>query len=926
VSLKRFDNLKISNKIVVPYLAVGLAAAIVVGLVGLIFCYKISGIAGRIYDENVVPMQQLSKIQEDYADIILQDRNIALNNPSQDTTQTLSEDFSDIDTQIAGYSQNVSSSKIQTDAIKTLKTFMSSLKTSSDQEIKDAQSGKIATAVNDMNQVSSSYSSEISSEIDILYSLNNKNSDALDASNTSSIILATIMIIIFGILAALAAFLIGRRVSLKITKPIEKLVEFSDYVSKGDLSVKIDIDSTDEVGVLAQAFIKVIASFNVLGSDVNMLVNAALNGELHKRADITKHQGDYRKIIDGVNQTIEAIVGPLEVSANYVDRISKGDIPEKITDSYNGDFNVTKNNLNTCIDAVNLLISDTNMLTLSALEGKLSTRADVSKHNGDFRKIVEGVNDTLDAVVDPLQVAANYVDKISKGDIPEKITEEFNGDFNIIKNNLNTCIDAVNLLISDANTLTVAALEGNLSTRADISQHQGDFRKIVEGINDTLDAVVDPLQVAADYVDKISKGNIPEKITENYNGDFNVIKNNINTCINAVNLLISDTNMLTVAALEGRLSTRADAKKHQGDFRKIVDGINKTLNAVVEPIQESASVLDEMSKGNLNVAVRGDYKGDHADIKNSLNKTIKILSEYVNDISSVLSQLASGNFNISITADYVGNFVEIKKSINNIVDSLNDVMAGIETAAEQVSSGSRQVSVASQSLSQGTTEQASAVEQLTSSIAEVASQTKQNAVNAGKANQLSSEAINSVSKGTQTMEDLLSAMSEINESSSKISKIVKVIDDIAFQTNILALNAAVEAARAGQSGKGFAVVAEEVRNLAARSADAAKETTELIQGSIDKVEIGTKLSNETSENLDLISKSIEKAASLVDGIVTSSNEQATAISQIDRGISQVSTVVQTTSATSEETAASSEELSSQADLLLNSVRRFQLKK
>jgi methyl-accepting chemotaxis protein len=909
-----------------PYIAIGLATAIIVGFVGLFFCYRISNIATRIYDENVVPMQQLSKIQEDYADVILQDRNVALNNQSQDTSQTLSDDFNDVATQIADYSQNVSSDKAQTQAVKTLKTFMDSLKAMSDQEFKDIQSGNVKDAAYQINEVGGSYSGEISSEIDILYSLNNKNSEALDASNNSSLTFSTILMVLFGILAALAALIFGRFISSKITKPIKKLVEYSNSVSQGDLSVNIDITSTDEVGVLAQAFIKVIAALNFLESDVNMLVNAALAGELHIRADVAKHQGDYRKIIDGVNRTLDAIVGPLEVSANYVDRISNGEIPEKITDNYNGDFNVTKNNLNTCIDAINLLISDVNMLTVTALEGNLSARADISKHQGDFAKIVEGVNNTLDAVVGPLQVSANYVDRISKGDIPEKITDNYNGDFNVTKNNLNTCIDAITLLISDTNMLSISTLEGNLSTRADVSKHQGDFAKIVEGVNNTLDAVVGPLQVSADYVDKISKGEIPEKITDNYNGDFNVNKNNLNKCIDAVNLLTSDTEMLSTAALEGRLSTRADATKHQGDFRKIVDGINKTLDAVVEPIQEAASVLDEMSKGNLNVNVKGDYKGDHADIKNSLNKTIKALSEYVNDISSVLSQVANGNFNISITEDYIGDFVEIKGSINNIIDSLNQVMKKIRIAAEQVSSGSKQVSDASQSLSQGTTSQASAVEELTSSISEVASQTKQNVTNAIKANELSSEAIGDTSKGTQTMTKLLSAMNEINESSSKISKIVKVIDDIAFQTNILALNAAVEAARAGQTGKGFAVVAEEVRNLAARSADAAKETTELIEGSIRKVEIGTKLSNETATNLNVISASIAKTASLVSQIVTASNEQATAIAQIDHGINLVSTVVQTTSATSEETAASSEELSSQAGQLLNSIERFHLKK
>jgi methyl-accepting chemotaxis protein len=298
--------------------------------------------------------------------------------------------------------------------------------------------------------------------------------------------------------------------------------------------------------------------------------------------------------------------------------------------------------------------------------------------------------------------------------------------------------------------------------------------------------------------------------------------------------------------------------------------------------------------------------------------------EAIRQQAHIVQQIADRNIDVDVEIrsekDILG------KKLSELVDGLNSVFTDIMAAADHVAAGAKQMSDSSMALSQGATEQASTVEELTASLEEVSSQAKNNATNANNASEMSLSAKDVAAQGTQRMQEMLNAMDEINSSSNNINKIIKVIEDIAFQTNILALNAAVEAARAGQYGKGFAVVAEEVRTLAARSSSAAKETTELIENSIRKVGDGMKIAQSTAEALAKIVDEIGKVSNLVNEIATASLEQSLGIEQINQGINQISQVVQANSATSEESAAASQQLSGQAERLKELVSKFRLKK
>jgi methyl-accepting chemotaxis protein len=639
---------------------------------------------------------------------------------------------------------------------------------------------------------------------------------------------------------------------------------------------------------------------------IKNLTDSAIAGRLDSRGDPELVNFEVREIIVGMNKTLDAVIGPLNVAAEYVDRISRGDIPQKITDTYNGDFNEIKNNLNTCIDAVNMLVEDANMLADAAIQGKLETRADASRHGGDFGKIVLGVNQTLDAVIGPLNVAAEYVDRISRGDIPAKITDNYNGDFNNIKINLNICIDAINALISDANMLAEAAIEGKLSTRADASQHGGDFRKIVSGVNNTLDAVIGPLNVAAQYVDRISKGDIPGKITENYNGDFNEIKNNLNTCIDAINKLVEDANMLAQAALAGKLETRADSSRHGGDFAEIISGVNKTLDAVIGPLNVAADYVAKISIGEMPAVITENYNGDFNNIKNNLNVLINALNEIIERARLV----ANGDLTVDLKKRSEKD--ELMQSLTDMVKSTASIITEFQTAASNISASSQQMSSTSQQMSQGATEQASSAEEVSSSMEQMAANIQQNTDNAQQTEKISLNAAEGINKVNAAAGDTLKYMQEIADK-------VSIIGEIARQTNILALNAAVEAARAGEHGKGFAVVAAEVRKLAERSQISAVEIDQLTKNSV-------KATDESGKLLLAIAPEIGKTAKLVQEIAAASIEQNSGADQVNNAIQQLNQVTQQNAAASEEMATSSEELASQAEQLLDMISFFKLEK
>ena len=803
--------------------------------------------------------------------------------------------------------------------------------------------------------------------------------------------------------------------------------------------------------------------------ELSRLVKASLEGQLKERGDSEKLQGRYRDLMCEINTMLDAVIGPLNVAAGYVARISKGDIPPKIKDEYCGDFNEIKNNLNACIDglgglveanavlqrmAVNDLttkvtgsyqgvflevanatnavqnrvihIADTcqniaagnfradlevarksgkrsendtlapafqsmmeaiaaltvtvDDLSIAAIEGKLGTRADASKHKGDFRKIVEGLNSTLDAVVVPLNVAAGYVARISKGDIPPKITDDYRGDFNEIKNNLNQCIDNLSGLIQQMVHMSTEHDLGDIDVVMPAESFQGAYRTMAEGVNKMVmghisvkkkamaclkefgdgnfEAVLEKFpgkkafinenierlranlktfiedmrimseahnagdidmvipedkfegsyRTMAEGVNKMVMGHISvkkkamaclkefgdgnfEAVLEKFPGKKAFINDTIEQVRTNLKALIADADLLVQAALQGRLTTRADASKHHGDFRKIVEGVNSTLDAVVGPMQDVSAVLTKLAGGDFTATVTNKYAGDYDLLTDAVNMLAKTVRSALEQIGRNVSSLASSAEELNKVSQSMGSNADETATQANVVSA----------AAEQVSNNVQTV--------------ATGADEMGASIKEIAKNT--------------AEATRVASTAVRTAEATNVIISKLGQSSAEIGQVIKVITSIAQQTNLLALNATIEAARAGEAGKGFAVVANEVKELAKETAKATEDISRKIEaiqgdtnGAVSAISQISQVIGQISDIQSTIASAIEEQSATTNEIGRTLAEAAKGSTDISKNIGGVAEAAQATTVGATDTSKSAHSLEKMAAELQTLVSQF----
>jgi methyl-accepting chemotaxis protein len=474
--------------------------------------------------------------------------------------------------------------------------------------------------------------------------------------------------------------------------------------------------------------------------------------------------------------------------------------------------------------------------------------------------------------------AAEAVHKIAQGDLSATLDIK-PGDTTSLVYSLKVMQDSLRGIVGEIRDIVAAANKGDFSTKMDLNGKAGYTKELSELLNQLSNTVDGAFKDTIRVADALARGDLSQKVTTEYQGAYNQVKVSVNTTADSLTKIVAEIRDIVAAANKGDFSIKLDMSGKAGYTKELSELLNQLSDTVDIAFKDTIHVAQSLAKGDLTQVVTRDYQGAFNDVKQNLNTTV-------------------GNLKSLVT--------EVKVSVDSI-----------GTASKEIASGNTD-------LSQRTEEQASSLEETAASMEELTSTVKQNADNAKQANQLAHSASSVAEKGGAVVQEVVGTMSSINESSRKIVDIISVIDGIAFQTNILALNAAVEAARAGEQGRGFAVVAAEVRNLAQRSAAAAKEIKTLIGDSTEKVEIGTKLVDDAGKTMEEIVNAVKRVTDIMSEISAASAEQSQGIEQVNQAITQMDEVTQQNAALVEEAAAAAESLEEEAQNLTRSVSVFKM--
>jgi methyl-accepting chemotaxis protein len=614
-----------------------------------------------------------------------------------------------------------------------------------------------------------------------------------------------------------------------------------------------------------------------LVSESERLRTAVDAGDLDRRAREDAVAPEFRGVVAGMNRILDAVVPPLRVAIGGVAGIAAGDLPPPITETYRGELETLKESLNGCTSALSGLLDDLSAMSSAHAAGDTDAVIDAGRFQGAYGRVAAGLNRMVAGLLDVNRRAVGCVAEFGRGNFDAPL-EPFPGKLAVTHQTIEKVRASVKGFIGAMRAMSSAHEAGDIEATIPPERFEGDFRAMAEEVNGMVRGHIELNREAMACVAEFGRGNFDAPLRR-----FPGKKASINETVEQVRAdlkaLLADADGLVEAAVSGRLQIRADAARHDGGFRRIIEGVNTTLDAALRPIEETARVLDRLAHRDLRARVNGAFQGDHARIREALNATAAALEHSLGEVSSAVAEVSA--------------------------------------AASQIANSSQEVSA-------GASMQAASLSETSTSLCSLAVATSQAAERAQQADILTRSARLAATEGGTAVGAMGGAMQRIRHSAESTAEIIRDINDIAFQTNLLALNAAVEAARAGDAGRGFAVVAEEVRSLALRSKEAAGRTEALIHQSVKEVEEGEARAGQVQATLGQISEAVEKAGDLVSEIARSAQEQAQGIQQLNKAMSEVDKITNQNAASSEQWAATAVALSIQATRLAETVSTFQI--